>query len=132
MSTFNFNGPIGQAQAGDHNTMNVHQLAGPGNGSAAGWDAERTRAVLALAERLVEVVGREHPALRPHAEAVRAELVPTTAPEGTSVGTPAGTAAGAGPDIGRIRQRLELIAAGVGTGTAALALIEGIVHAMGG
>ncbi|MFI0937515.1 hypothetical protein [Streptomyces sp. NPDC021020] len=120
MSSFHFNAPVnGPVQAGDHTTMNVNA---PGVGADAfrSGDARAVEAVVALAERLVDVLAREEPRLLPQAEAVRTEL------------ERGGQQGAAAPDTGRIRQRLDLITSGVAAGSGALALVEGIVHAMGG
>lgn len=104
MSNYHFNAPVtGQVQAGDHNTMNVNQQAEP---------------ALALAKRLVDELARVNSPLRPHAEEIRGELVRSDRQ-------------GAAPDTGRIRQRLELISAGVGAGSGLLALVQGIAQAIG-
>lgn len=120
MSSFNFHGPVnGPVQAGDHNTMNVNGPGASGDSPAAS-DARANEAVVALAQRLVDVLARENPGLLPQAEQVRAELE-----RGGRQGAEA-------PDTGRIRQRLDLITSGTAAGSGALALVEGIVHAIGG
>lgn len=127
MSSFHFNAPVsGQVQVGDHTTMNVN-APGVATGSVQQssqhtvhqGDARQTEAVLALAQRLVDVLARDNPPLLPQAEAVHAELERSGHQ-------------GSAPDTGRIRQRLELIASGVTAGSGALALVEGIIHAIGG
>jgi hypothetical protein len=120
MSTFNFNAPInGQVQAGDHTTMNVHESSVTAAPVAAQENQGQSEAVLRLAQRLVEVLAHDNPPLVEQAEAIRAEVERS----GES---------GEAPDTGRIRRRLELISSGVAAGSGALALVEGIIHAVGG
>jgi hypothetical protein len=120
MSSFNFNAPVnGQVQVGDHTTMNVNAPGARADSHQLG-DARAAEAVVALAQRLVDVLARENPRLLQEAEAVRAEL------------ERGGRQGAAAPDTGRIRRSLELITSGAAAGSGALALIEGIVHAIGG
>lgn len=120
MSSFHFNAPVnGPVQAGDHSTMNVN-APGVQADSVQYGDARTNEAVVALAQRLVDVLARDNPGLLPQAEAVRTELERS------------GQQGAAAADTGRIRQRLDLIASGVAAGSGALALVEGIVHAIGG
>ncbi|WUH92833.1 hypothetical protein OG900_23815 [Streptomyces sp. NBC_00433] len=120
MSSFNFNAPVnGQIQVGDHTTMNVNAPSVSADSLQYG-DARAAEAVVALAQRLVDVLAQENPRLLPQAEAVRAEL------------ERGGQQGAAAPDTGRIRQRLDLITSGAAAGSGALALVEGIIHAIGG
>jgi hypothetical protein len=100
-----FNGGVNNNQFGANSQMvNYNQQTDP--------TAAR------LADQLVTLLAAEAPHLHPLAEAVRSELDPT----------PTGSA----PDTTRIRRWLDLITAGVGAGSGALALAERITHALGG
>ncbi|MEV0223550.1 hypothetical protein [Streptomyces sp. NPDC050704] len=107
MSTFNFHGPVsGEIQAGDHNTQhNTVYNSGISTAEA-----------LRLATDLVRELG---PAAPPEAEAVRAELARAAERHEP-------------PDHGRIREWLNTVSLGVGTGSSALVLTEGIMRALGG
>ncbi|MGW3942367.1 hypothetical protein [Streptomyces phaeochromogenes] len=107
MSTFEFKGPVsGEIQLGDHNTQynTVHN-----NGTS-------TAEALRLATELVRELG---PSAPPEAESVRAELARADARNEP-------------PDHGRIRAWLDTVSLGVGTGSTALTLTEGIARALGG
>ncbi|MFC4036766.1 hypothetical protein ACFO3J_35805 [Streptomyces polygonati] len=104
MSTFNVNGPVnGPSQFGD------------GNFQVNSGDSGSTATALRLATQLVGQLGADAP---PEAEEVRGELARAAA-EGTA------------PDHRRIRAWLTTVAAGIGTGSGALALVEGIRSAVG-
>ncbi|MBT2409424.1 hypothetical protein J7I94_02405 [Streptomyces sp. ISL-12] len=106
MSTYNFHGNIsGPSHFGDHGHIEIHNGADPA-------------AVLALADRLVERLRGEHPALAPEAEAVQGELV-RAGQEGRAV------------DRGRIRAALETIGIGVAAGSGSLALAQEIQRVLG-
>ncbi|MFI9587632.1 hypothetical protein ACIHCQ_38830 [Streptomyces sp. NPDC052236] len=94
----------GQHQWGANNTQNNY-------GSSP---AEAVR----LAGELVRQLQTEHPGLAGHAELVRSELV-SAQEEGRAL------------HQGRVRRWLDTIQAGVGTGSAALALAQAVGGAVG-
>ncbi|WP_329544367.1 hypothetical protein OG548_06220 [Streptomyces sp. NBC_01356] len=106
-SNFNFHGPVsGEIQMGDHNVQH-NTVYNSGTSTAE---------ALRLATDLVRELG---PSAPPEAEAVRAELARAEAGNEP-------------PDHGRIRAWLNTVSLGVGTGSSALVLSEGIMRALGG
>ncbi|MGW5349465.1 hypothetical protein ACWERV_02960 [Streptomyces sp. NPDC004031] len=105
MGDMNINGPIiGPSQFGENNTQ--YNVAGQAASAAA---------ALALADALVGQLGRTPPA---EAVAVRAELARAAE-------------SGGEPDHQRVRAWLATLAAAVGTGSGALALVEQLRQVVG-
>lgn len=106
MSTYNFHGNVSGSNIGPDGRVEInHYGADPA-------------AVLHLADRLVERLRLDQPALVPQAQVVRGELA--AAGQG---GQPA--------DRGRIRAALETIGVGVAAGSGGLALVQEIGRALG-
>ncbi|MEU3894630.1 hypothetical protein [Streptomyces sp. NPDC045251] len=106
MSTYNFHGNIsGPANFGDNGRIEINNGADPA-------------AVLDLADRLVERLGTDSPALVGEAEVIRGELV-RAGQEGRVA------------DRGRIRSALETIGIGVAAGSGGLALAQELGRALG-
>jgi hypothetical protein len=93
-------------------TYDISDIDGPSDNGAD------PAAVLRLAERLVELLGIEKPALVPKGEVVRDELS-----QAAHDGLPA--------NRGRIRFALEAIRIGVAAGTGSLALVQRIDRVLG-
>lgn len=120
MSTFNFSGQInGQVQAGDSNVMQVSQTSSGAGATQSTGGQETALSALQLASMLVDLVRVEAPGVQTQAETVRGELA-RAEEEGVD------------PNRGRIRRLLDTITAGVGAGSGALALVQGIGQAIGG
>lgn len=105
MSTYNIGNVNGPANIGDNGRIEINHH---------GMDPE---AVLRLAERLVERLAAEHPALVPHARIIQGELA------ADQDGRPA--------NRGRIRSALETIGIGVAAGSGSLALAQEIARVLG-
>ncbi|MGP2440635.1 hypothetical protein [Streptomyces sp. JW3] len=106
MSTYNFHGNIsGPANFGDHGRIEINHGPDPA-------------AVLALADRLVERLRGEQPALAADAEVIQGELM-RAGQEGRAA------------DRGRIRAALETIGVGVAAGSGSLALAQELGRALG-
>ncbi|ELS57474.1 hypothetical protein [Streptomyces viridochromogenes] len=105
MSTYNIGNVNGPANIGDHGRIEINNGADPA-------------ALVRLAERLVERLHTENPALVPQAQIIQGELV-----HAAQDGQPA--------NRGRIRSALETIGIGVAAGSGSLALAQEIGRVLG-
>ncbi|MGI5379046.1 hypothetical protein ACQEV2_33310 [Streptomyces sp. CA-251387] len=105
MSTYNIRNINGPANIGDHGHIEVNNGADPA-------------AVLHLAERLVERLHIDNPALVPQAQIIQGELLGAE-----QDGQPA--------NRGRIRSALETIGIGVAAGSGSLALVQELGRVLG-
>lgn len=105
MSTYNIRNINGPANIGDHGHIEVNNGVDPA-------------ALVQLAERLVERLRFDNPALVPQGEIIQGELI-----SAEQDGQPA--------NRGRIRSALETIGIGVAAGSGSLALAQEISRALG-
>ncbi|MFH0516059.1 hypothetical protein ACHBTE_02635 [Streptomyces sp. M41] len=105
MSTYNIRNINGPANIGDHGRIEINNGADPAE-------------LLRLAERLVERLRTDNPALVAQGQIIQGELV-----QAEQDGQPA--------NRGRIRSALETIGIGVAAGSGSLALAQEIGRALG-